>query len=36
MRALRFHHFGPPAEALQLDELPEEAPGPGQVWLRCV
>lgn len=34
MRALRFHHFGPPAEALQLDELPEEAPGPGQVRLR--
>ncbi len=34
MRALRFHHFGPPAEALQLDDLPEEAPGPGQVRLR--
>ena len=34
MRAIRFHRFGPPAEALQLDELPEEAPGPGQVRLR--
>jgi NADPH:quinone reductase-like Zn-dependent oxidoreductase len=34
MRAIRFHHFGPPAEVLQLDDLPEEAPGPGQVRLR--
>jgi NADPH:quinone reductase-like Zn-dependent oxidoreductase len=34
MRAIRFHHFGPPAEALQLDDLPEETPGPGQVRLR--
>jgi NADPH:quinone reductase-like Zn-dependent oxidoreductase len=34
MRAIRFHHFGPPAEVLQLDELPEERPGPGQVRLR--
>ena len=34
MRAIRFHHFGPPAEALQLDDLPEEMPGPGQVRLR--
>jgi len=34
MRAIRFHHFGPPDEVLQLEELPEEAPGPGQVRLR--
>jgi NADPH:quinone reductase-like Zn-dependent oxidoreductase len=34
MRAIRFHHFGPPAEVLQLDDLPEEGPGPGQVRLR--
>ena len=34
MRAIRFHRFGPPAEVLQLEELPDEAPGPGQVQLR--
>ena len=34
MRAIRFHHFGPPAEVLQLEELPDEAPGLGQVRLR--
>ena len=34
MRAIRFHHFGLPDEVLQLEELPEEAPGPGQVRLR--
>ena len=33
-RALRFHRFGPPAEVLQLEELPREDPGPGQVRLR--
>ena len=34
MRAIRFHQFGPPAEVLHLEELPDEAPGPGQVRLR--
>ena len=34
MRAIRFHHFGPPDEVLQLEDLPEEVPGPGQVRLR--
>jgi NADPH:quinone reductase-like Zn-dependent oxidoreductase len=34
MRAIRFHRFGPPAEVLQLDELPLPEPGPGQVRLR--
>jgi len=33
-RALRFHRFGPPAEVLQLEDLPVEEPGPGQVRLR--
>ncbi len=34
MRALRFDHFGPPAEALYLDDAPVPQPGPGQVRLR--
>ncbi len=34
MRAIRFHHFGPPGKVLQLEELPDEQPGPGQVRLR--
>ena len=33
-RALRFDHFGPPAEALQLVDVPQPNPGPGQVRLR--
>ncbi len=33
-RVLRFHHFGPPAEVLQLEHQPVEEPGPGQVRLR--
>ena len=34
MRALRFHAFGPPAERLQLDDLPAPSPGPGEVRVR--
>lgn len=34
MRALRFHRHGPPAEVLQLDDLPTPDPGPGQVRVR--
>ena len=34
MRAIRFHQFGPPAEVLHLEDVPDEEPGPGQVRLR--
>ena len=34
MRALRFHRHGPPAEVLQLDDIPTPEPGPGQVRVR--
>jgi NADPH:quinone reductase-like Zn-dependent oxidoreductase len=34
MRALRFHRHGPPAEALQLDDVPTPEPGPGEVRVR--
>ena len=34
MRALRFHRHGPPAEVLQLDDVPTPEPGPGQVRVR--
>lgn len=34
MRALRFHRQGPPAEVLQLDDVPTPEPGPGEVRLR--
>ncbi len=34
MRALRFHRHGPPADVLQLDDVPTPEPGPGQVRLR--
>jgi NADPH:quinone reductase-like Zn-dependent oxidoreductase len=33
MRALRYHRYGPP-EALQIDELPEPSPAPGQAKIR--
>jgi NADPH2:quinone reductase len=34
MRAWRTHAYGPPLEALQLDEVPVPEPGPGQVRVR--
>ncbi len=34
MRALRFHEHGPPADVLQLDEIPTPEPGPGEVRVR--
>ena len=34
MRAWRTHQYGPPLEALQLDEVPIPEPGPGQVRVR--
>ncbi len=34
MRALRFHRHGPPAEVLQVDDVPTPEPGPGEVRLR--
>ena len=34
MRALRFHRHGPPADVLQLDDVPTPEPGPGEVRLR--
>ncbi len=34
MRALRFHRHGPPAEVLQLDDVPTPEPGPGEVRVR--
>ncbi|PAP77926.1 zinc-dependent alcohol dehydrogenase family protein [Rubrivirga marina] len=34
MRALRFHRHGPPAEVLQLDDVPMPEPGPGEVRVR--
>jgi NADPH2:quinone reductase len=34
MRAWRTHEYGPPLEALQLDEVPIPEPGPGQVRVR--
>jgi NADPH:quinone reductase-like Zn-dependent oxidoreductase len=33
MRALRYHHYGPP-EALRIDELPEPSPAAGQAKIR--
>lgn len=33
-RALRFEEFGPPADALQLVDVPQLSPGPGQVRVR--
>ncbi|MFN3597807.1 MAG: zinc-dependent alcohol dehydrogenase family protein [Rubricoccaceae bacterium] len=34
MRALRFHHFGEPADVLRLDHLLRPDPAPGQVRVR--
>lgn len=34
MRALRFHQHGPPAEVLQLDDVPTPEPGPDEVRVR--
>jgi len=34
MRAWRTHRYGPPSEALQLDEVEVPEPGPGQVRVR--
>ena len=34
MRALRYHRFGPPADVLQLDDVPLPQPGPGEVRIR--
>ncbi|TDB83003.1 alcohol dehydrogenase [Actinomadura sp. KC216] len=34
MRAIRFERFGDPSEVLRLEELPDPAPGPGQVRVR--
>ncbi len=34
MRALRFHRHGPPADVLQLDDVPTPEPGPGEVRIR--
>ncbi|WP_420454954.1 zinc-dependent alcohol dehydrogenase family protein [Rubrivirga sp.] len=34
MRAVRFHRHGPPADVLQLDDVPTPEPGPGHVRLR--
>lgn len=34
MRAWRVHRYGRPSDALELDELPEPAPGPGTVRVR--
>ena len=34
MKAIRIHAFGGP-EAMQLEELPDLAPGPGQVVVRA-
>ena len=34
MRALRFHEHGPPADVLQLDEIPTPEPGQGEVRVR--
>ncbi len=34
MKAWRVHEFGEPRDALQLDEVPEPTPGPGEVLVR--
>jgi NADPH2:quinone reductase len=34
MRAIRLSRFGPPAEVLRLEEVPDPEPGPGEVRLR--
>ena len=34
MRAIRFEQFGPPAQVLELVDVPAPEPGPGQVRLR--
>lgn len=34
MRALRFHRHGPPADVLQLDDVPTPEPGAGEVRVR--
>ena len=34
MRAWRVHEFGEPNEVLQLDEVPEPSPGPGEILVR--
>ncbi|HEX5265154.1 MAG TPA: hypothetical protein VFW24_00120, partial [Acidimicrobiales bacterium] len=36
MRAWRVQRYGSPTEALSLDDVPEPAPGPGQVLVRTV
>src|SRR3954454_7898976 len=33
MKAIRVHEFGPP-EVMKLEEVPDPAPGPGQVVVR--
>ena len=35
MRAWRVHRFGRPSDALELDEIPEPVPGPGEVLVRA-
>ncbi|MGA8258381.1 MAG: zinc-binding dehydrogenase [Nocardioides sp.] len=34
MRAWRVHHYGQPADVLQLDEVPVPTPGPGELLVR--
>jgi NADPH2:quinone reductase len=34
MRAWRTHRYGPPLEAMQLDQVPLPAPGPGELLVR--